>query len=108
MAQGSSRDSSITIDISPSLCLSLSLFTEVTYLASLRSSVSLWQMPELLSQLQPGSLVVFPLFHSGRILGQGIVQSEATSPPVGDEWDLQSGTKGSILNACLNLSNEEY
>lgn len=86
---------------SPSLCLSLSLFTEVTYLAPLRSSVLLWQMPELLSQLQPGSLVVFPLFHSGRTLGQGIVQSEATSPPVG-------GTKGRILNACLNLSIEEH
>ncbi len=55
VAQGSSRDSSITTDISRFLCLSLSLFTEVTYFALLRSSVTLWQMPELLSQLQPGA-----------------------------------------------------
>lgn len=105
VAQGSSRDSSITTDI-----------TVCPRLRPPGSRISLFQGHQSLCGRCQSFWVSFSLAawcfwlfltaiaHWGREL----CWSEATSPPVGDEWDLWSGTKWRILNACLNLSIEKH
>lgn len=105
VAQGSSRDSSITTDIT--VCprprppgSPISLFQGHQSLCG--RCQSFWVSFSLAAW--PFWLFLTAVAH----WGMELCWSEATSPPVGDEWDLWSGTKWRILNACLNLSIEEH